>query len=89
MSSSRELVAEQFPHLRDRVVDLFDRDLVFREMCEDYEACRQALFRAPAEGALNKEYAALQLRLEFELLRYVSHDANRAGDGPAGPRERK
>jgi len=45
MTSSLRLVTEQFPHLRDRVACLYERDVIFRELCEDYEACTQALSR--------------------------------------------
>jgi hypothetical protein len=72
MSSSLKLVSEQFPHLRDRVVRLFERDAVFQELCLDYEACRDALSRAGSSQALSREYTALRLRLEYELLRYMS-----------------
>jgi hypothetical protein len=72
MRSSLQLVSEQFPLLRDRVACLFQRDLVFRELCEDYEACAQALSRQRASEALGREYAALRLRLETELLGYLN-----------------
>lgn len=72
MSSSLKLVSEQFPHLKDRVVRLFEQDAVFQELCHDYEACRLALSRAPSSQALSHEYAALQLRIEYEMLQYVN-----------------
>jgi hypothetical protein len=72
MSSSLKLVSEQFPHLRDRVLRLFEQDAVFQELCQDYEACRTALSRAPASQAMSREYTALRLRLEYELLRYMN-----------------
>jgi hypothetical protein len=72
MSSSLKLVSEQFPHLRDKVVQLFEQDAIFQELCQDYEACREALSRAAASQALNREYTALRLRLEYELLRYMN-----------------
>ena len=78
MSSCLQLVREQFPNVRDRVASLFERDPVFRELCEDYEACIDALARQPASAGLRQEYAALQLRLETELLRFLSEDV----DGP-------
>lgn len=71
MPSSLQLVSEQFPHLRERVACLFERDETFRELCEDYEACSYALGRQEASEALRREYAALRLRLEFELLGYL------------------
>ncbi len=48
MSTCLQLVSEQFPHLSDRVASLFEGDAVFRELCEDYEACTNALARQPA-----------------------------------------
>jgi len=74
MVSCLELVKEQFPNLKERVDSLFERDPVFRELCEDYEACRLALDRHEAAEALMREYSALRLRLETELLRFM-HDA--------------
>lgn len=71
MPPSLELVSRQFPHLRDKVACLFDRDDVFRELCEDYGACAEALERQPASEALRREYTALRLRLETELLEYL------------------
>lgn len=75
MSSSLELVSRQFPHLQDRVACLYDRDDVFRELCEDYAICAEALERQPASEGLRREYTALRLRLETEVLEYLSDDA--------------
>jgi hypothetical protein len=80
MRSCLQLVTEQFPYLRDRVVRVFERDLVFQELCEDYEACAQALERQSCNQALQHEYTALRLRLETELLRYVE-DVKEPGNG--------
>ena len=79
MTSSLQLVREQFPPLRDRVVSLFDGDPVFRELCEDYEACTDALARQPASAGLRQEYATLQLRIETELLGFLNADADNPG----------
>jgi hypothetical protein len=75
MPSSLQLVSEQFPHLRERVACLFEREEIFRELCEDYEVCSAALARQPASDGLGREYSALRLRLETELLRYLHEDA--------------
>jgi hypothetical protein len=77
MPSSLQLVSEQFPHLRERVACLFERSEIFRELCEDYETCAEARARPPASEGLRLEYAALQLRLETELLRFLHEDADR------------
>lgn len=74
MPSSLQLVSEQFPHLRERVACLFEREELFRELCEDYEACTDALARQSASEGLRREYSVLQLRLEAELLRYLHED---------------
>ena len=75
MPSSLQLVSEQFPHLRERVACLFEREEIFRELCEDYEACTQALVRLESNAGLKREYSALRLRLETELLGYLRRDA--------------
>jgi len=71
MTPSLQRVSEQFPHLRERVACLFERDDIFRELCDDYEACAQALSRQERNEDLRREYAALRLRLETELLGYL------------------
>jgi hypothetical protein len=78
MPSSLQLVSEQFPHLRERVACLFERNETFRELCDDYETCADALARQPAPEGLRREYVALQLRLETELLGYLREDAESA-----------
>jgi hypothetical protein len=74
MTCSLRLVSEQFPHLRQQVACLFERDAIFRELCDDYEVCAQALSRQGSHEDLRREYAALRLRLETELLSYL-HEA--------------
>jgi hypothetical protein len=71
MTPSLQLVSEQFPRLRERIACLFERDEVFRELCDDYEACARALSRQGANDDLRREYGALRLRLETELLGYL------------------
>lgn len=77
MPSCLQVVTEQFPLLQERVACLFDRDPVFQELCQDYEICTQALARQPASQGLRREYAALRLRLETELLGYLQEDVSR------------
>jgi len=81
MVSCLELVKEQFPNLKERVDSLFERDPVFRELCEDYEACTVTLSRKPPSEALQREYQALSLRLEFELLRHLQEVNGEPGVG--------
>ncbi|HUL78657.1 MAG TPA: hypothetical protein VL691_15445 [Vicinamibacteria bacterium] len=71
MTPSLQRVSEQFPHLRERVACLFERDDIFRELCDDYEACAQALSHQERNEDLRREYSALRLRLETELLAYL------------------
>jgi hypothetical protein len=79
MSSCLQLVSEQFPHLRDRVACLFQRDQLFRELCEDYEACSVALGLHSGSQGLQREYEVLRLRLETELLRFLKEDEMQGG----------
>ena len=82
MASSLAYVTGQFPFLRERVADLFEHDEVFRDLCSEYQACVEALERFGAGEVsaepLRKEYAALRLRLEAEMLRHLREDP-RAG----------
>jgi hypothetical protein len=75
LNSSVRLLNERFPHVRDRATCLFEQDETFRELCDDYAACVGTVARLEAgdlsSACLRKEYAALQLRLERELLRYL------------------
>jgi hypothetical protein len=80
MPACLQLVQAQFPHLQERMAVLFEVDDVFRELCEDYEACTLALSRQPPADGLHREYEALRLRLETELLRHIEE----GGDPPRG-----
>jgi hypothetical protein len=71
MAASLQLVSTQFPHLREQVAVLFECDTVFRELCDDYETCVNALALQQVSLALQREYSALRLRLETELLRHL------------------
>jgi hypothetical protein len=79
MESALRSVTESFPELRAKLACQFERDEVFRELCEDYAACLEAIERRdPGGDPLGREYAALRLRLENELLRHLG------GAAPAG-----
>ena len=70
-----KLLLERFPHVRTVSLQLLAKNEAFRELCEEYEACTAAaerLAKAGGDLAIRKEYAALQLRLEGELLSYLS-----------------
>ena len=83
MTGSVDLVSRLFPRLGERVAALYDRDDVFRELCDEYSICLEAVSRAEASGSpnLRAEYAALQLRLETELLQQLEEFSRRPDDG--------
>ena len=83
MASSVDLVSRLFPRLRERVVSLYDRDEVFHDLCNDYSICLAAVNRAGASGSPSRraEYAALQLRLEAELLQQLEEFSRRPDGG--------
>ena len=77
MTTCLQLVSEQFPSLRDRVARRFERDETFRELCHDYESCVAALMRlGETSPEIKREYAALKLRLEAEMLGYLREPGN-------------
>ena len=71
------LLAQRFPSIDVLSLQAFERNVTFRELCEEYEACLDAVDRsAPStDDAIHREYVALQLRLEGELLRYLEQQA--------------
>ena len=75
------LVIERFPNVQEDAQQLFARDEAFRELCEEYEACSQAAERLETsrldQDPLRREYNALRLRLEGELLRYLQEHRGR------------
>jgi uncharacterized protein YdcH (DUF465 family) len=75
MHPSLKFLNERFHEVRDEMARLFERDEDFRELCEDYKSCAQTVARLQSSGltteGLRKEYSALLLRLERELLRYL------------------
>jgi hypothetical protein len=81
MNTSLGLVNARFERVRDRATRLFDRDLEFRDLCDEYEACAETLARlstrGPAWEAMRREYAALLLRVERELLRHMEEHPER------------
>jgi hypothetical protein len=76
MHPALKMVLERLSCVREEAELLFERDDAFRELSEEYRVCCEAASRL--EGAeeknkgLQREYAALRLRLEGELLRYLS-----------------
>jgi hypothetical protein len=77
-----KILLERFPNLRAVSLQLLEQNEVFRELCEEYEACTEAAERLAhdeSDDAMLREYCALRLRLEAELLRYISQ--HRASGG--------
>ena len=75
MDPSLRLVTERFDQVGGPAAWLFERDENFRDLCEEYAMCVRTVARfATGEASseqLRNEYAALLLRLEHELLRYL------------------
>ena len=70
-----DLLRERFPHVNGVSLQLLERDETFRELCEEYAACTEVverLTRSCSDEALRREYSALRLRVERELLGYIS-----------------
>jgi hypothetical protein len=76
MHPALKLVIARFSSVREEAELLFQQDDAFRELTEEYQVCCEAAARMEGAGqgneALRKEYGALRLRLEGELLRYLS-----------------
>jgi len=69
------LLIQRFPHLQVVSLQLLMQNAAFRELCEEYEVCNRAtenLARTGSDEAMLREYKALRLRLEGELLGYMS-----------------
>jgi hypothetical protein len=70
-----QLLLDRFPHVREVSEQLLSDSEAFRELCEEYEACTEAIERlqpSATSAGLLSEYLALRLRLEGELLRNVA-----------------
>lgn len=62
-------------HGANAISSWFEYYETFRELCEEYEACNEALERlatAEANAAAIREYSELRLRLKSELQRHIS-----------------
>ena len=78
MQSALKLVVQRLPHVGDQAMVLFQNDEVFRDLCDEYQMCDETLMRFETRSgseSLRREYVALRLRLEGELLRYFSGHA--------------
>jgi hypothetical protein len=75
-----DLLRERFPHIDGISLQLLERDATFRELCEEYAACTEAVERLTHSGsdpAMLREYGALRLRVEGELLGYLAEHRRR------------
>jgi hypothetical protein len=81
VNSSLTLLGERFPHVREQAERLYESDESFRDLCQDYEACAATVARLESGGfsspAMRKEYTALLMRLERELLRFLEEHPGR------------
>jgi len=68
-----EIVHQLFPHMR-RVLDrALNESEPFRDLVEEYGVCTEVLERQQHRAEPQaREYAALRLRLESEILQYLS-----------------
>ena len=82
----REVVSKRFPGLADKMQGLLESDDTLRELCEDLKACEEATVRLGGSSELRREYAALLLRLERELLRHLEESGAMKEDGGASAR---
>ncbi len=74
------LILQRFPNIQAVSLALLERHEAFRDLCEEYEVCTQTCERlelSNSDETLRREYTALQLRLESELLRYVEENSTR------------
>jgi len=76
------LLVKRFPHLQLITLRLMVQGEAFRDLCEEYATCTAACERLEQPGAdagILREYHALRLRLEGELLWYISQHGERDG----------
>ena len=75
MDASLSLVRDRFREVQVRMTELYGLDGEFRDLCDEYAVCAQTVSRlesrGPSSAAMRREYVALLLRVERELLRYL------------------
>ena len=77
-----QLLRERFPHFDAVSLQLLGRDATFRELCDEYAACTEVVERLKRSGSddpLLREYTALRLRVEAELLGYIATSRDPGG----------
>src|SRR5262249_23496461 len=81
MRRYERLLVDRFPHLQSVSLQLLERSETFRDLCEECAPCPDAFARlsgTASDEALRREYSALRLRVEGELLRYISEHTDAA-----------
>jgi hypothetical protein len=70
-----QLFLARYPQVREVSEQLLRDSDAFRELCEEYEVCTEAIERlehSEANAGLLTEYGTLRLQLEGELLRCIA-----------------
>ena len=82
MHPSLRVITGRFPMIKEQAVRLFERDEDFHDLCVEYVACTETVSRlettqsSTSREGLRREYTALLLRIERELLRYLEEHPN-------------
>jgi len=81
--SSLDYLGARFQSLSEQAAILYNEDQAFRDLCDVHAICVRAVKRSEVSrpSALGAEYAAQQVRIEAELLRWLERPR-----GPARPR---
>lgn len=83
-SRALRLLLDRFLGIDPAFRQLLQHDGTFRELCEEYAVCTETLerlVRDASDSAMVREFCVLRLRIEGELLRYVSdHRISRSQD---------
>lgn len=71
-------ILAHFPEARNKIIQLFDNDLNFRSMCEDYWTCVKTLEKfntlQEIDVLLEGEYQAIRMLLEKEVHDYLQRN---------------
>jgi hypothetical protein len=79
MSPELVYMIEKFPELSDGIIELFDNNKAFKNLCAEYFSCTRTLYhweisKIRDEGYL-QEYTTLRMALEQDFLRYVTKES--------------
>ena len=73
------MVINKFPEQANRLTKLFHKDENFREVCEDYFLCHEAINKIiisnKKRGEILKEYEFAMKELEMEMLIYLNTES--------------